>query len=147
MTDLQKLLAEATRGPWELRTVSIPHYLQNERSPEPHHDRSIYTAWEHPQLKDGEPIVVIATGAPAVKGGEYVGFLHIDEANARLIAMAPELAARVIELEAENKRLREENEIARQALGHESGKYGNERTWQALQDMNQARAALKGGEI
>jgi hypothetical protein len=103
-TDLQKLLAEATRGPWELRTVSIPHYLQNERSPEPHYDRSIYTAWEHPQLKDGEPVVVIATGVSAVKGGEYVSFLHIDEANARLIAMAPDLAARVIELEAEIRR-------------------------------------------
>ena len=104
--ELLELLSKADSGPWKLHTVEIPHHLQNPRAPEPHYDRSIYTAWDNPQLKGPEPIMVTATGVPAVKGDPPVKFVFIDEANAKLMEMAPTLAAEVLALRAKNERLR-----------------------------------------
>ena len=104
-TDLQKLLAEATKGPWSLSGVRTSAPLTVGQS----HRFQHITA-------NGENICAVyfemQTG---------LGFN-----DARLIAMAPDLAARVIELEAENKRLREIIRVAKAnifnvQIGLESG--------------------------
>jgi hypothetical protein len=91
-TDLQKLLAEATKGPWvaeNARKITL--------DPNP--------AWIAPinTVEDDDGGFYTVAFGPSWHGTD-------DEpeaqANARLIAMAPDLAARVLELEAENKRLR-----------------------------------------
>ncbi len=124
-TDLQKLLAEATKGPW--RTCNVLPDLGH-----------IYGS-----------IGRLATSI----GGET----NRTKANARLIAMAPDLAARVIELEAENKRLREAlhnimvegDEIYAASMSEGcdgpalldfTGRAAN------IASATLARAALKGGE-
>lgn len=85
-TDLQKLLAEATKGPWSINYGA--HYP---------YDGHVYsqTADEHICGVFGE-----------VNYGDVFSPIFKPDTNARLIAMAPDLAARVLELEAENKRLR-----------------------------------------
>jgi hypothetical protein len=82
-TDLQKLLDEATKGPWDVTK----------------------SAWDERHYVEGENTVCYMY---ALREDDHV-ILHCDnyESNALLIAMAPDLAARVLELEAENKRLRE----------------------------------------
>jgi hypothetical protein len=81
----------------------------------------------------------------ALREDDHV-ILHCDnyESNALLIAMAPDLAARVLELEAENKRLREGVLIIKR-----SWDWWNEdrhdRCSSAVSDA--IDAALKGGEI
>lgn len=80
-TDLQKLLAEAKPAPWTFSK------------------RNAYGAngWS-------------VTTPLLVPGGYFsvrIPNPFANESDARLIAMAPDLAARVLELEAENKRLRD----------------------------------------
>ena len=87
-TDLQKLLAEATKGPWR------PHWFYSD-------DGVCYKLSEDTDTSRTEP-------------------------DCRLIAMAPDLAARVLELEAENARLREIIRVAKAnifnvQIGLESG--------------------------
>lgn len=77
MADLRKLLAEATPGPWKWR------------------------------LEDG-PEWFLSPGILKVEGGMTDGTPMgdaIDRANARLIAMAPDLAAEVIALREQKARL------------------------------------------
>jgi hypothetical protein len=80
----------------------------------------------------------------ALREDDHV-ILHCDnyESNALLIAMAPDLAARVLELEADNKRLREGLSAIVTAGNDEQIDYGE--TLEAV--LKIARAALKGGEI
>lgn len=81
-TDLQKLLAEATKGPWRVGKTLCGFYPAIVKDFHVGHNMNV-------------------TGA--IHGYMY----HADQkanqqANARLIAMAPDLAARVIELEDQN---------------------------------------------
>lgn len=131
-TDLQKLLAEATRGPWRVGKTLCGFYPAIVKDFHVGHNMNV-------------------TGA--IHGYMY----HADQkanqqANARLIAMAPTLAARVIELEAENKRLREglESELAdteaEDALTSEGiGTWGpdGERFERMFAVVMKARAALE----
>lgn len=79
--DLKKLLAEATPGPWEAESG---HVQQN---------GTLY--WQ------------VTDGADAIMQNQFCWTRGDAAANAALVALAPDLAARVIELEAENARLRE----------------------------------------
>ena len=121
-TDLQKLLDEATKGPWDVTK----------------------SAWDERHYVEGENTVCYMY---ALREDDHV-ILHCDnyESNARLIAMAPDLAARVIELEAENARLRAS--LERMLLEFDFLIEAN----LIRDDRNdvifvEARAALKGGEI
>jgi hypothetical protein len=83
-TDLQKLLAEATKGPWMALGTDPAE--------------GVDCFWIAAFMRGFTKEIGSVNGSqndPA------------QQANARLIAMAPDLAARVLELEAENKRLRE----------------------------------------
>lgn len=125
-TDLQKLLAEATKGPWRAKANG---------------DGAIIG-------QDGDGSVVIAEALVGIKFYDEYARKQFP-ANARLIAMAPDLAVRVIELEAENKRLRGyiEGMILEMEKFNQRGCGRNcymEGDWF---DVSEARAALKGGEI
>jgi hypothetical protein len=106
-TDLQKLLAEATKGPWR------PHWFYD--------DCGVY-------YKLSEDTDTSRT-----------------EPDARLIAMAPDLAARVLELEAENKRLREALVNIKNLAIKRQNEGGVEFYLKHFEGF--ARTALKGGEI
>ncbi len=124
--ELKSLLAEATNGPWKWGNLydfegqpDIKHMFQ----------------W----CLTG---VLIAEGKDGTPGGD-----DHDKANARLIAMAPDLAARVIELEAENARLRDDLDGARCVLTQiEDMEYINQLSGNMNFERAQklARAALKG---
>ena len=143
-TDLQKLLAEATKGPWSISETSNPPLIFQ-------------------STRDGGSGAWIAS-IYADKPGDH----DYHKANARLIAMAPDLAARVLDLEVDNKRLREANykaftdgmEAAAQICGSLAEvEYEDADGFKAAtgceaaimrvvkeQRTEQARAALKGGE-
>ena len=131
-TDLQKLLAEATKGPWLFNYSSFSDALEV-HTPGQRVDGTIKGMVRLAQIYEGHPLS-----------------LDNVKANARLIAMAPDLAARVIELEAENKRLREETRDCWSALRDIDA---IETDWTKGVDENLervksiARTALKGGEI
>lgn len=152
-TDLQKLLAEATSGPWKQGATLTT--AQTRR-------------WTAAQMQANDAVERQRVFANFDFGDEGRSRVFIAEtraeANASLIAMAPELAARVIELEAENARLREGLEpFARVAdvahMGLNSRSHisddsvvhawvdGNEFYQITLGHFRDARAALKGGEI
>jgi hypothetical protein len=125
-TDLQKLLDEATKGPWDVTK----------------------SAWDERHYVEGENTVCYMY---ALREDDHV-ILHCDnyESNARLIAAAPDLAARVIELEAENKRLREGLDGMKCVLTQiEDMEYINQLSGNMNFERAQklARAALKGGEM
>ena len=122
-TDLQKLLAEATSGPWRV-------------------EETTWDVWDVIEVHavnadpDDDPIAHFYKVNCWPEGAGADTFRN-DQANACLIAMAPDLAARVIELEAENKRLRDllaKAEAEQCASCRHCDSFG-------------FRAALKGGEI
>ena len=119
-TDLQKLLAEAKPAPWTFSK------------------RNAYgvTNWS-------------VTTPLLVPGGYFSVRIPnplANESDARLIAMAPDLAARVLELEAENARLREAIADARLIAVDAQLRATYQKT--ALERISDLlRAALKGGEI
>jgi|GEM_PF-1275811 hypothetical protein len=75
-----------TPGPWIVCEQRHP-YKDGSKY---HVERGIYTQRIHPQLKDHAPIVCLSIGI-GMEGEKAVSFVHIEEANARLIAAAPEL--------------------------------------------------------
>ncbi len=79
-------ISKHTPGPWVVIERRHP-YKDGSKA---HIERNIYTEWDHPQLKDKYPIVCTSVGV-GMKGEKAIHFAHIDEANARLIAAAPEL--------------------------------------------------------
>jgi hypothetical protein len=80
------MMYERTPGPWAVVERRIPHYMGGE-----HVSRSIYTTWDHPQMKGPLPVACESFGIGAEKGGKGVQFIHIGEDDARLMAAAPEL--------------------------------------------------------
>ena len=80
---------EHTRGPWKVIERKIPFSLADGRTDE-HVERWIYTAWHHPQSKGPYPVVTLSTGL-GMHGDPAVRMVHISEADARLIAAAPDL--------------------------------------------------------
>jgi hypothetical protein len=117
-TDLQKLLAEATSGPW-CQPDGEEYGVSQENLPR----RPIHSFLGQP-FYDKQP---------------HDDWFAQEMANARLIAMAPDLAARILALEAENKRLRE-------GLT-KIGALHPEATELSVRIGKIIRAALKGGEI
>lgn len=89
--DLDKLLAEATEGPWELDGIAI--------------------AGSDPRSGD-----VCYMGEPAQYPGDIARMLTNWQANARLIALSPDLARQVIALTADNAALRAKAEKLAEAL-------------------------------
>jgi hypothetical protein len=77
-----------TPGPWIVRDQLHP-YKDGSKA---HIERGIYTQNIHPQLKDHLPVVCMSIGI-GMDGEKAVSFVHIEEANARLIAAAPDLLA------------------------------------------------------
>lgn len=86
---LKRLLDTATPGPWQ---------TSGGRGPE----RSLYG---HDVGPDGDPVALVDYPPPGRRVADDIHFQC--RANARLIALAPSLAARVIELEAEVANLRD----------------------------------------
>ena len=77
---------EHTPGPWFVREHLHP-YKDGSKS---HVERGIYTQQIHPQLKAHLPVVCMSIGI-GMNGEKAISFVHIEEANARLIAAAPDL--------------------------------------------------------
>jgi hypothetical protein len=75
-----------TPGPWIVLEQRHP-YKDGSKS---HIERSIYTQQINPQLKDHWPVVCMSIGI-GMDGEKAVSFVHIEEANARLMAAAPDL--------------------------------------------------------
>jgi len=75
-----------TPGPWQVITDEHPHYLGGF-----HVERRIFTAWNHPQMKAPVGVVNNSICIPAVKGDPAIRMVSIEEADARLIAAAPDL--------------------------------------------------------
>lgn len=88
-TTLKRLLAQATPGPWQ---------TSGGRGPE----RSLYG---HDVGPDGKPVALVDYPPPGRHVADDIHFRC--RANARLIALAPSLAARVIEQDARIARLTE----------------------------------------
>lgn len=89
-------MSEHTPGPWQVIEKKIPHYHN-----EGHHTlRMIYTSWVDGQLKDFAPVVGQSWGLPEKEGDPAVPLIWLEEADARLIARAPEMAAEIERLTA-----------------------------------------------
>jgi hypothetical protein len=80
------MTTQHTTGPWFVREKLHP-YKDGSKF---HIERGIYTQYVHPQLKDHFPVVCLSIGI-GMDGEKAVSFIHIEEANARLIAAAPDL--------------------------------------------------------
>jgi hypothetical protein len=156
-TDLQKLLAEATKGPWRVEENTT--WIWGNCIPEDNSSRGMGFPVAEAVLRN------YGWNRDAISP-------EIAQANARLIAMAPDLAARVLELEAENKMLREGSRIyglpeIPEGFGPDVHwgvpplgesvclSHWNRKTWftpavkftDFYLHARKARAALKGGEI
>lgn len=125
MVDVSKLLEGTTPGPWAwfgnadnfslylATTHSGRRYVMGfdrwgMRGAQPcfqPHGQGMAKAAELLQFAVGDKDVVGVTAAKANASVYRMDVRDVDCADARLIAAAPELAARVIELEAENARL------------------------------------------
>lgn len=131
-TDLQKLLAEATKGPWKQGATLTT--AQTRR-------------WTAAQMQANDAVERQRVFANFDFGDEGRSRVFIAEtraeANARLIAMAPDLAARVIELEAENKRLRERLNTIRALAAKSQNEGGPNCDLEIIEGF--AIAALEGG--
>jgi hypothetical protein len=131
-TDLQKLLAEATKGPWSLSGVRTSAPL----TVGPDHRFQHISA-------NGDDVCAVYF---EMKTG--LGFN-----DGRLIALAPTLAARVIELEATLQSLVDEVLDLSERVVQSDVNCGRvyDYVHVDLEDIvslkNKARAALKGGEI
>jgi hypothetical protein len=124
-TDLQKLLAEATKGPW-MAIGTDPA-------------EGIDCFWIKAQPNAFMRGFTKEIGS--VNGSQND---PAQQANARLIAMAPDLAARVIELEAENARLREGLVLAKKSF-EACVEWSNTTDFDF--EIAAIAQALKGGEI
>lgn len=82
---LERVVRRHTSGPWKIVENRYPHKLGGE-----HVERRIFTEWDDPQLKSGYPIVNMSVGIGAEGEGGRV-FVSMSEADARLIAAAPDL--------------------------------------------------------
>ena len=74
-----------TPGPWQVIEIKHPHKLGE------HTERAIVTAWDHPQLKAPYPVVVQSRAMGPTGWDDPIKIISISEANARLIAAAPDL--------------------------------------------------------
>lgn len=79
-------MSKHTPGPWVVIERRHP-YKDGSKA---HIERNIYTEWDHPQLRGKYPIACVSVGI-GMDGEKAVKFVHIDEANARLISAAPDL--------------------------------------------------------
>lgn len=79
-------MSKYTKGPWLVVERQHP-YKDGSKS---HIERNIYTEWVDPQLKDNYPIACMSVGI-GMDGEKAIPFVHIHEANARLISAAPDL--------------------------------------------------------
>lgn len=79
-------MSKHTPGPWIVLEQLHP-YKDGSKS---HVERGIYTQQIDPQLKDHWPVVCLSVGI-GMDGEKAVSFVRIEDANARLIAAAPEL--------------------------------------------------------
>jgi hypothetical protein len=79
-------MSKHTPGPWIVIDQQHP-YNDGSKS---HIERGIYTQHIHPQLKDHYPVVCMSVGI-GMTGAMPIQFVNIKEADARLIAAAPEL--------------------------------------------------------
>ena len=75
-----------TPGPWVVVTDKHPHRLGGF-----HAERRIFTEWSHPQAKGPIDVVNQAVGISAESDGPARHMVSISEADARLIAAAPDL--------------------------------------------------------
>ena len=78
-------MSNHTAGPWQVIEIKHPHKLGE------HTERAIVTTWDHPQLKAPYPVVVQSRAMGPQGWDDPIKIISISEANARLIAAAPEL--------------------------------------------------------
>ena len=81
-------MSKHTPGPWQVITDEHPHFAGGK-----HIERRIFTAWDHPQMKGPTGVVNLSIGIGAEKGDKARPLVSISEADARLIAAAPDLLA------------------------------------------------------
>jgi hypothetical protein len=79
-----------TTGPWQVVEEKIPHHRGGF-----HVERRIFTAWDHPQLHGPVGVVNCSIGIGEKEGGPARYFVHIEEADAALIAAAPYLLSEI----------------------------------------------------
>lgn len=79
-------MSKHTPGPWIVTERRHP-YKDGSKA---HIERNIYTEWDHPQIRGKYPIACVSVGI-GMDGEKAVQFVHIEEADARLIAAAPGL--------------------------------------------------------
>lgn len=122
--EIEKLLAEATPGPWEWVDAHSGGY----------HHLIRWVAGETFPNGDQRYEMVHSDGSAC---GEYGADIDVDGADARLIAMAPDLAAEVVRLRNALEKIRDRSDQMIWGEDHEIAA--------AMRDMEEcARAALEG---
>lgn len=77
-----------TPGPWVVLRNAYPHYIGGY-----HIELTIFTEWKHPQSKQRVPVACTSQGIGRNQGDPNMHFTSISEADARVMAAAPELLA------------------------------------------------------
>lgn len=77
---------ETTVGPWKVFEIRHPHHMGGE-----HIERRIGTAWDHAQLKGPAGVVNMIYGIGTKVGDKAIPMVGIGEADAHLIAAAPDM--------------------------------------------------------
>lgn len=95
--ELEWLMAEATRAPWQALVREYPHYLDSHPCGK-HKEWTIHTAYDDPQLKGPYPIITMCVGLGETKDSPPIHMVGLRERDALLIIHLANNAGAIVRL-------------------------------------------------